>query len=136
MTDSQKLDAILKQMENMKSEIREVEKSLGSEIREVEKSLESKIREVRIENKETGESLEREIEDLKEKFEVVETEIKDIKLTLENEIRVNIKRIAEGHFDVSRHIHSVMNAKEEFEMLSVETRMLETEVRELKRRIS
>ncbi len=34
---------------------------------------------------------------LLEKVDTIENNITDIKLTLENEIRVNIQRVAEGH---------------------------------------
>lgn len=42
---------------------------------------------------------------LLEKVNDIETDIRDIKLTFENEIRVNIKRVAEGHLDLSRNLH-------------------------------
>ena len=72
---------------------------------------------------------------LKEVTEI-KTDVKDIKLTLENEIRVNIQRVAEGHLDLSRNLHEAMKPSNEVEMLAIKVRMLETEIRELKRRIS
>ena len=59
-----------------------------------------------------------------------------MKLILENEIRMNIRRVAEGHLDLSRHIRNIMDAKEEMEGLTVRVNMLETEVREQNRKIS
>ena len=38
-----------------------------------------------------------------EKLDSMDTEIKSIKLTLENEVRTNIMRVAEGHLDLSRN---------------------------------
>ena len=38
----------------------------------------------------------------------LEADVKDIKLTLENEIRVNIQRVAEGHLDLSRNFQEAM----------------------------
>lgn len=38
----------------------------------------------------------------------MQTDIRDIKLTLDNEIRVNIQRVAEGHLDLSRNLHDAM----------------------------
>ncbi len=35
----------------------------------------------------------------------VKRKVINIDLTLENEIRVNIRRVAEGHLDLSRHLH-------------------------------
>ena len=41
-----------------------------------------------------------------EKLDKLENDVTDIKLTLENEIRVNIQRVAEGHLDLSRNLRS------------------------------
>lgn len=71
-----------------------------------------------------------------EKLDTIEADVKDIKLTLENEIRVNIQRVAEGHLDLSRNLHEAMKPNNEVEMLAIKVRMLETEIRELKRKIS
>lgn len=72
---------------------------------------------------------------LKEVSEI-KNDVKDVKLTLENEIRVNIQRVAEGHLDLSRNLHDAMKPSNEVEILSIKVRMLETEIRELKRKIS
>lgn len=66
----------------------------------------------------------------------MQTDITDIKLTLENEIRVNIQRVAEGHLDLSRNLHDAMKPSNEVEMLAIKVRMLETDMRELKAKIS
>lgn len=71
-----------------------------------------------------------------EKLDSMDTEIKSIKLTLENEVRTNIMRVAEGHLDLSRNLNEVIKTNNEFEMLTVKVNMIESEVRELKRRIS
>jgi hypothetical protein len=55
-----------------------------------------------------------------------------MKLVLENEIRVNIQRVAEGHLDLSRNLHDAMKPSSEMEMLSIKVRWLESEVKELK----
>ena len=118
MTDSQKLDIILSKVNKIDRIENEIT-SLRSEIKEVETSLRSEIKEVET-------SLRSEIEGVKE-------DVRSIKLTLENEIRPNIQRIAEGHLDLSRNLHEVMNYKDEIEMLSVNTRMLQSEIQELKK---
>ncbi len=69
-------------------------------------------------------------------LEGIENSITDIKLTIENEIRVNIQRVAEGHLDLSRNLHDVIKPNNEVEMLAIKVRMLETDVRELKTKIS
>lgn len=43
-----------------------------------------------------------------EKLDKLENDVTDIKLTLENEIRVNIQRVAEGHLDLSRNLHEAL----------------------------
>ena len=66
----------------------------------------------------------------------LETDVKDIKMMLENEIRVNIQRIAEGHLDLARNLQKAIKPSNDLEMLSIQVRMLETDVRDLKRKIS
>lgn len=71
-----------------------------------------------------------------EKLDTIENDIKDIKLTIENEIRTNIQRVAEGHLDISRNLHEAMKTSNEVEMLAIKVSVLESEMRELKRKIS
>ncbi len=46
-----------------------------------------------------------EIQELKQRTAIIENSVTDIKLTIENEIRVNIQRVAEGHLDLSRKLN-------------------------------
>lgn len=89
MTDSEKLDLILAEMQTMKTDM----------------------------------------QDMKQK-------ITKIDLVMENEVRVNIQRVAEGHLDLSRNLHEAMRPSSEVEMLSIKVRMLETEVKDLKDKIA
>lgn len=73
--------------------------------------------------------LEADIQEIKQ--EVIAT-----KLLIENEIRVNIQRVAEGHLDLSRNLHEAMKPSNELEMLSIKVRWLEAEVRELKAKMA
>lgn len=66
-------------------------------------------------------------------MEEIRDGVNGIKIIIENEIRPNIQRIAEGHLDLSRNLHDVIKYKDEIEMLSIRSRMLESEVRELKK---
>ncbi len=77
-----------------------------------------------------------EMQELKQRTTNIETSVADIKLTLENEIRVNIQRVAEGHLDLSRNLHEAMKPNNEIEMLAIKVRMLETDIRELKARLA
>ena len=149
MTDSQKLDVILSKIDNVENEMKEVKVELKEiktdlegvkvELKEVKTDLEG----VKVELKEVKTDLEgvkvelREVKtDLGETKTSLGNEIRNLKFVLENEIRVNIQRIAEGHLDVSRNIHEVLKKKDELELVSISTRLLESEVRELKRKIS
>ena len=80
--------------------------------------------------------LKSDINGLQQRTENIETDVRDIKLTLENEIRVNIQRVAEGHLDLSRNLHDAMRPSNEVEMLAIKVRMLETDVRDLKARLA
>lgn len=73
-----------------------------------------------------------EMQDLKQKTANIETSVTDIKLILENEIRVNIQRVAEGHLDLSRNLHEALKIDNEKEMLSIRVNVLESEVRRIK----
>ena len=77
-----------------------------------------------------------ELAEIKKDVAENKNDTKDIKLTLENEIRVNIQRVAEGHLDLSRNLNEAMKPSNEVEMLAIKVRMSETEIRELKRKIS
>ena len=77
-------------------------------------------------------SLESEMQDLKQRTTNIETGVTDIKLTLENEIRTNIKRVAEGHLDLSRNLHEALKIDSEKEMLAIRVSVLETELRRIK----
>lgn len=71
-----------------------------------------------------------------DKLDKIENDIIDIKLTLENEIWVNIQRVAEEHLDLSRNLHNAMKPNNEIEMLAIKVRMLETDIREVKAKLA
>ncbi len=71
-----------------------------------------------------------------DKLDKLEHDVSDIKLTIENEIRVNIQRVAETHLDLSRNLHEAMKPNNEIEMLAIKIRMLETDIRELKSKLA
>ncbi len=76
-----------------------------------------------------------EMQDLKQRTANIETSVTDIKLTLENEIRVNIQRVAEGHLDLSRNLHEALKIDNEKEMLAIRVSVLETELRRIKAKL-
>lgn len=103
MTDSEKMDLILAEIQGMKTEMQ---------------------------------GMKTEIQDIKTDLEEVKDKVTKTELILENEIRVNIQRVAEGHLDLSRNMHEVMRPNNEIEMLAIKVRMLETDMREVKSKIS
>ena len=80
--------------------------------------------------------LESDVGNLKSDVQDIKQKVTKIELTLENEIRVNIKRVAEGHLDLSRNLHEAMKPNSEIEMLEIKVNMLESDVKELKHKIS
>lgn len=118
MTDNELLLAISNMMdEKLKNNLAPIENRLTN-----------------IENKVS--TIEHRLTDVENRLANVESDTSTTKLLLENEIRVNIQRVAEGHLDLSRNMHEVMKPSNEIEMLAIKVRMLETDMREIKQKIS
>ena len=66
----------------------------------------------------------------------MEQDIKHIQISLENEIRPNIMRVAEGHLDLSRNLKEAIKSNNEFEMLTLKVSILEADLRKVKNKIS
>lgn len=79
MTDSEKLDFIMKKMSGLDEKMSSLDEKVSS--------LDKKV-----------DSLETDLGEVKQR--VIKTE-----LIIENEIRVNIQRVAEGHLDLSRKLN-------------------------------
>ena len=110
MTDSEKLNLILEKMTTFESGMQEVKQDVGG--------------------------LKQDVGNLRADMQEVKQKVTKMDLTLDNEIRVNIQRVAEGHLDLSRNLHDAMKPSNEIEMLAIKVRMLESDVRELKHKIS
>ena len=61
--------------------------------------------------------------------------LKNIELTLENEITPNIMRVAEAHLDLSRKLDDALKIDREKEMMVLKINILDGEVRRLKERV-
>ena len=131
MTDSEKLDLILNKVGGLEGRFDKLEERLDKLEERLDK-LEERLDKL----EERFDKLEASFDPLEERVVQLENEIRDIRLVLENEIRTNIQRVAEGHLDLSRNLHEAMKPNNEIEMLAVKVSMLETDVRELKRKIS
>ena len=80
--------------------------------------------------------MDKRIDKLEEHISSIDTDVKSVKVILENEVRENIMRVAEGHLDLSRNLKDAIKSNNEFEILTVKVNMLESDVNELKRKIS
>ena len=80
-------------------------------------------------------TMEADIKELKQRTGNMENSVSDIRLTLENEIRVNIQRVAEGHLDLSRNLHDALKVDSEKEVLAIRLNVFETELRKIKRQL-
>ncbi|MDE6607633.1 MAG: hypothetical protein K2K54_07760 [Lachnospiraceae bacterium] len=117
MTENEKLDLLLEGMRDMKTDMQ----VLKTEIQEVKADVQV---------------LKTEIQDMKQRATNIENNVTAIKLDIEDEIRVNIKHVAEGHLDLSRNLHAAMKPNEEVEMLSIRVKTLETDMRNVKAKLA
>jgi len=151
MTDSQKLDLLLEKMgqmegtmQSMDNRLRNLEEkvqSLEDKVQSMDdrlRSLEDKVQslEAKVQSLEAKvQSLEEKVQGMESRLQNVEEDVKGLRIILENEIRVNIQRVAEGHLDLSRIFHEAMRPNSEVEMLSIRVGMLESDMRKLKQKV-
>lgn len=131
MAESEKLDLILQKISGLDEKVDNIDKRLVH--------LEEKVD--RLEEKvdcldEKVDSIDKRVSSLETGMKEVRQQVAKTNLVIENEIRVNIQRVAEGHLDLSRNLHDAMRPSTEVEMLAIKVRMLESDVRELKSKIS
>lgn len=79
MTDTEKLDVILQKVIDLDKKVT---------------NLDQKVTD-----------LDQKVEGLDQRIIRLENDVTDVKVTIENEIRVNIQRVAEGHLDLSRKLN-------------------------------
>ena len=79
--------------------------------------------------------MESRMDQMESKIDRLESDIRNIELTIENEIRANIRQVAEGHHNLSRKLHEALKAGAENEMLSIRVNVLESEMRRVKEHI-
>lgn len=65
----------------------------------------------------------------------LELDVRDIKLTLENETNKNIMRVAEARLDLTRKSDDALRIENEREMIAIRVNILENELRRLKERL-
>ena len=123
MTDSEKLNLIISEIQGMKTDMQ----GMKSEIQDMKSDMQGMKSEIQ--------DMKSDMQDMKQRITNIETSVADMKLTLENEIRVNIQRVAEGHLDLSRNLHEALKIDNEKEMLAIRVSVLETEMRRIKTRL-
>ena len=131
MTENEKLDLILSEVQGMKSDMTDMK----SEMQSMKNDMTDVKSEMQVMKTDIGD-MKSEIQDMQEDMREMNHKITKINLTIENEICVNIQRVAEGHLDLSRNLHDAMKPSAEVEMLSVKVRRLETNVKDLQEKIS
>lgn len=117
MTENEKMDLILSEVRGIKTNMSDMKSEM-----QVMKTDMSDMKSA--------------IQDVQEDMQEMNHKITKINLTIENEICVNIQRVAEGHLDLSRDLHDAMKPSAELEVLSVKVRRLETNVKDLQEKIS
>ncbi|MCM1325976.1 MAG: hypothetical protein NC094_10100 [Bacteroidales bacterium] len=81
-------------------------------------------------------TMDEKMSNMEDRMSNVESTVTETKLILENEIRVNIQRVAEGHLDLSRNLHHAIKPGAEVETLAIRVGMLESDVRDLKAKLA
>ncbi len=133
MTESEKLDLILAKLnkiDTLETEFAEFREEF-SEFKERMYMLEDRV--ARLE--ESVVRLEDRVVRLEDRLDRLELDVTSIKLTLENEIRENIMRVAEGHLDLYRSLRETTKIDDEKEMITIRVNILETELRTIKERL-
>ena len=131
MTDSEKLDLLLKGMQEINTRLSSIEDRLSA-LEERVAVIEDRL--TAVEDRLTV--VENRLSVVENRLTAVEQDIRQIKLVAENELRVNIKRIAEGHLDLSRNLHEAIKPCAEMEMLTVRVGILESDVRNIKKKMA
>lgn len=131
MTDSAKLDLLLSEMQEIKGDVctlKEDTRTLKEDVQTLKENVSTL--------KEDVCTLKENVENLELKTDAIENKVRHTNLILENEIRVNIQRVAEGHLDLSRNLHDAMRPNNEIEMLSIRVGILESDMKNVKAKLA
>jgi len=83
----------------------------------------------------TEEKLSGRIDRLEEELHHTKEEVKTLRVIMENDMSRQIKIIAEGHLDLSRKLDEALRIENEREILKIRLVSLESEIRDIKRRL-
>ena len=138
MTENEKLDLILADMQSMKHDMADMKhdmEGMKHDTEGVKHDMEGMKHDMEG-MKHDMEGVKQDIADMKQDINDVNQRVTKLDMILDNEIRVNIQRVAEGHLDLSRNLHDAMRPSNEQEMLAIKVRMLESDVKDLKARFA
>jgi chromosome segregation ATPase len=117
MNDSEKLDLILSKLESHDTKFNSIEHRLDN----IEHRLETH---------------DTKLDNIEHRLGTHDTKFNDIKLHLENVTDNNIKIVAEGHLDLNRKLDEALKVETEKELLLIRMNYLESELEEVKKRLS
>ena len=126
MTESEKLDLILSKL----GKLDKLEAQFGG-FNERLKRLETEFGEF----KERLDRWETEFSEFRGRLDRLDSDVTGIKLILENEIRPNIMRVAEGHLDLYRKLREATRIDDEKEMIAIRVNIMEEQLRTIKERL-
>ncbi len=69
------------------------------------------------------------------KMDKLQSDVTNIIIQIENEIVPSIKRVAEGHLDLDRHLKEATTSRTEYEMLTLRVNHLESAVEKIEKKI-
>ncbi len=98
------------------------------------KSDVSKLKTDMIEVKADINELKADVNELKVDVNELKTDMSIVKITLENEVRPSIMRIAEGHLDLHRKMDHVLEFDKEREKLAIRVNYIDSEMRKMKKK--
>lgn len=151
MTDREMLVAIYGGVEHIKGEVKELKNDV-SELKDNVSQLNMRVGNLEADVAELKEDvtvlkedvtelksdvtvLKKDVTILKEDMGETKIQISGIDMTLENEIRNNIRIVAEGHTDIIRKFDDYVAVENGKEMFSIRLNILETDVRNIKEKI-
>lgn len=124
MTENDKLDLLIDKMELLARDMSDVKEDI------------SILKEDVCGLKEDVCTLKEDVTALKEDNFSLKSSMRDMQIMTENLLWPSIKRVAEGHLDLSRQLKEALKPNQEVEMLSVRVSILESEVQNIKQKIS
>lgn len=124
MNTEQKLDLILREITEVKDDTRKINSRLDG-IEHTIDEMKTEIAEIKAEQTV-----------MKQDIVEIKAEQTAIRLLIENELRKQIRIVAEAHLDIQRHLHEMHEMYMRYEAYSLTVEHLKTDMREVKQRLS